>query len=59
MLLEFAGIFTGIATANREMHIVILGMRSEGKTLKNGEPTFGSSFMTMLQHTSQFCLRIS
>jgi len=34
MLPEFAGIFTEIATMNKEMNndIVILGMCSEGKT---------------------------
>ena len=62
MFPKFSGIFTGIATVNKEMHIDILHhlrVHSEGKTLKNGEPTVGSHFMTMLQHTSQFCSRIS
>jgi len=34
-------------------------MQSEGNTPKNGEPTVGLSFMTMLQHTIQFWSQIS
>jgi hypothetical protein len=29
-------------------------MRSEGNTPKNGEPTFGFAFTTMLQNTGRF-----
>jgi len=36
-----------------------LGMQSEGNTQRNGEPTFGFFFLTMLQHTGQFWLSIS
>ena len=38
---------------------VISGMQWEGNALKNGEPTVGFSFTTMLQHTGQFWSRIS
>jgi len=34
-------------------------MQSEGNTPKNGEPTVSLSFITMLQHTSQFWPKIS
>jgi hypothetical protein len=34
-------------------------MQSEGNTPKTGEPTVGLSFITMLQHTGQFWLKIS
>jgi hypothetical protein len=34
-------------------------MQSEGNTPKNGEPTVGLSFITMLQHTGQFWSKIS
>jgi hypothetical protein len=34
-------------------------MQSEGNTPKNGEPTVSLSFITMLQHTSQFWSKIS
>jgi len=36
-----------------------LEMHSEGNTLKNGKPTVGVSFMTMLQHTGWLLSRIS
>ena len=38
---------------------VALWMKLEGNTTKNGEPTFGFSFTTMLQHTGRFCLTFS
>jgi hypothetical protein len=62
MFLEFAGIFTGIATVNKEMHIDIPHHLRDAFRKKNPEkwkPTVGSSFMTILQHTGQFCSRIS
>jgi len=34
-------------------------MRTEGNAPKNGEPTVGFSFTTMLQHTGRFWSRIS
>ena len=41
---------------NRELvSIVAFGMRSERNALKNGEPTVGFSFVTMLQHSGRFC----
>jgi len=47
-------------TSNKQYCIKLtLGMRSEGKVPKNGEPIFGFSFTTMLQHTSRFSLRIN
>ena len=38
---------------------VTLWMRSEGNARKNGEPTVGLSFTTMLQRTGRFRFRIS
>jgi hypothetical protein len=35
-----------------------LGIRSEGNALKNGEPTVGISFTTMLQLTNRFTIVI-
>jgi len=34
--------------------VVALGMRSEGNAPKNGDPTVGFSFTTMLQHTGRY-----
>jgi hypothetical protein len=58
--------FTGILYRNcyvREISVsswfVAFGMQPVGNTPKNGEPIFGFSFTTMLQHTSQFWSRIS
>ena len=36
------------------MSFINLGMWLVGIALKNGEPTVGFAFMTILQHTSQF-----
>jgi len=47
---------------NKEMYIDIFHHLDDvvrQKSPKKGEPTFGFSFMTMLQHTGQFCSRIS
>jgi len=36
---------------------IALGMKSEGNTLNNREPTVGFTFTTMLQHAGQFWSR--
>jgi hypothetical protein len=54
---EFAGIVHRIATVNKKLYIDILrrlGMRSKGNAPKNGEPTFGFTYTTMLRHTGRF-----
>jgi len=38
---------------------IALGTRLEGNAPKNGDPTDGFSFTTMLQHTGRFQLRNS
>jgi hypothetical protein len=56
MVPEFVGIFAGIATVNKEMHIDIPRHLRDAFRRKNPEKwrKNGSSSMTMLQHTCQF-----
>jgi hypothetical protein len=66
---EFAGIiyrnwqvkFTVIFTVNKTIYVDVLrlGMCSDGNAPKNGEPTAGISFTTILQYTGRFRSRIS
>jgi hypothetical protein len=60
MFPEFASIITGIAAGEKFQdltknctltHFVCFGTRSQRNAPKNGEPTVGFSFATMLQHT--------
>jgi len=46
---------------NKEMYMDIHRLEDavRQKSPKEGEPTFGFSFMTILQHTGQFWSRIS
>jgi hypothetical protein len=58
MFPEFAGIFTGIATVNIEMHIEIPCHLRDVFRRKNPEKWRTNSWF-LLQHTCQFCSRIS
>jgi len=49
--------FTEISSVNREMYLHILRRLSDAagrKCTENGEPTFGISVTTMLEHTGRF-----
>jgi len=55
--------FIGITAVNKEMNFGIIRHLTDAvrrnRPKKNGAPTFGYSFTTMLQHTGGFWSRIS